>query len=230
MSSTTDLQVLPAGAGYGIVIGIGGIFAALMLGITYLQNHYTTDSTGQVDEFTTASRSVKPGLVCAGIISSWTWPATLLSSATFAHEYGVGGPLWYRAMVPWNIMLFASLAVKIKDRSPSAHTSPDIIMARRGRVAHATYLFPGLGTNMSVGASLVLGASQVVSASCGMNEYEACFLIRTIVAVYVIARGFRSTFIGDYAHTVIWLLRSSFLGLIFMLRMMSLAGLFYFLE
>lgn len=36
------LQVLPPGAGYGIVIGIGGVFALLMLGITWLQNRYVS--------------------------------------------------------------------------------------------------------------------------------------------------------------------------------------------
>ncbi len=42
MASETGLKVLPAGAGYGIVIGIGGVFALLMLGITWLQNRYVS--------------------------------------------------------------------------------------------------------------------------------------------------------------------------------------------
>ena len=40
MSSGSGLKILPSGAGYGIVIGIGGVFAILMLGITWLQNRY----------------------------------------------------------------------------------------------------------------------------------------------------------------------------------------------
>lgn len=40
MSSGNGVKVLPSGAGYGIVIGIGGVFAILMLGITWLQNRY----------------------------------------------------------------------------------------------------------------------------------------------------------------------------------------------
>jgi hypothetical protein len=40
MSSQSGFKILPAGAGYGIVIGIGGVFALLMLGITWLQNRY----------------------------------------------------------------------------------------------------------------------------------------------------------------------------------------------
>jgi hypothetical protein len=63
MAHSNDLQVLPPSAGYGIVIGIGGIFALFMLGLTWLQNRYTTFSTQQAEEFNTASRSVKPGLI-----------------------------------------------------------------------------------------------------------------------------------------------------------------------
>ena len=63
--SSNGIQVLPPGFGYGIVIGIGGFFAALMLGITFLQNRYTLFSTGQSEEFNTASRNVKPGMFFA---------------------------------------------------------------------------------------------------------------------------------------------------------------------
>jgi len=48
MAAAGGIQVLPSGAGYGIVIGIGGVFALLMLGITWLQNRYTRFSTKQV--------------------------------------------------------------------------------------------------------------------------------------------------------------------------------------
>jgi len=203
MSTTSGIQVLPAGAGYGIVIGIGGFFAVLMLCITYVQNRYTAYSTGQAEEFSTASRSVKPGLIAAGIVSSWTWSATLLTSSTFAYSYGICGPMWYGAMGTFQILLFALIAIKIKGNAPGAHTFPEIVMARHGRIAHATYLFNGLSTNMLVGACLVLGGSQVVSALSGMNVYAACFLIPLVVAAYVIAGGLRSTFIADYTHTVI---------------------------
>ena len=203
MSTTSGIQVLPAGVGYGIVIGIGGFFAILMLAITYLQNRYTTYSTSQAEEFNTASRSVKPGLIAAGIVSSWTWSATLLTSSTFAYSYGICGPMWYGAMGSFQILLFSLIAIKIKANAPGAHTFPEIVLARHGKIAHATYLFNGLATNMLVGACLVLGGSQVVGALSGMNVYAACFLIPLVVAAYVIVGGLRSTFIADYTHTVI---------------------------
>jgi hypothetical protein len=50
-----------------------------MIGITALQSRYTPFSPNSSEEFSSASRSVKPGLIAAGIVSAWTWAATLVS-------------------------------------------------------------------------------------------------------------------------------------------------------
>lgn len=111
--------------------------------------------------------------------------------------------MWYAAMGTWQIALFALIAIKIKANAPGAHTFPEIVLSRHGKIAHIIYLFFGLATNMLVGACLVLGGSQVVTALSGMNVYAACFMIPAVVAAYVIAGGLRSTFIADYTHTAI---------------------------
>jgi Na+/proline symporter len=171
--------------------------------LTYIQNKYTTYSTGSAEEFSTASRSVQPGLIAAGIVSSWTWSATLLTSSTSAYSYGISGGMWYAANGTLQILLFGLIAIQIKSNAPGAHTFPEIVLSRHGHIAHVTYLFFGWATNMLVGACLVLGGSQVVAALSGMNVYAACWLIPGVVAAYVVAGGLRSTFIADYAHTVI---------------------------
>jgi hypothetical protein len=62
-----------------------------MMGLTWIQNRYSRFDTKTSEEFNTASRSVKPGLIAAGIVSAWTWAATLLQSATVGYRYGVAG-------------------------------------------------------------------------------------------------------------------------------------------
>lgn len=111
--------------------------------------------------------------------------------------------MWYAAMGSSQILLFSLIAIKIKTNAPGAHTFPEIILAHHGRFNHLTYLFFAFATNLLVGSCLVLGGSQVVGALSGVNVYGACFLIPLVVAAYVIAGGLRSTFIADYAHTVI---------------------------
>jgi Na+/proline symporter len=46
------------------------------------------------EESNTASRSVKSGLIAAGIVSEWMWAATILQSSTVAYEYSISGPFW----------------------------------------------------------------------------------------------------------------------------------------
>lgn len=107
---------MPEAAGYGVVIGVGFFFAFVMMGISYMQNRYTRFSTKQSEEFNTASRSVKPGLIASGIVSAWTWAATLLQSSTVAYTYGVAGPFWYAAGATVQILMFSILACKGKHR------------------------------------------------------------------------------------------------------------------
>lgn len=176
------------------------------ISISWLQNRYTAYSTGNSEEFNTASRSVKPGLIAAGIVSSWTWAATLLTSSTFAYSYGVIGPMAYGVVGTWQILLFALIAIKIKSNAPGAHTFPEIVLTRHGKIAHLTYLFYGLVTNLLTSACLILGGSQVIGGLTGMSVYAAIWLIPVVVGAYVIAGGLRSTFIADYVHTLILLI------------------------
>lgn len=143
-----DLQVLSPGVGYGILAGIGAVFTLVMIATTQFQNRYSQFSSKQSEEFNTASRSVKPGLIVAGIVSSWTWSATLLTSSTFAYAYGISGPMWYAALGSSQVLLFSMLSLMVKRDLPGAHTFPEIVLARHGPVAHAIYLVFGCVTNM----------------------------------------------------------------------------------
>lgn len=58
--------------------GIGLFFSAFMICLTALQARYTGFSPKSAEEFSSASRSVKPGLIASGIVSAWTWAATLV--------------------------------------------------------------------------------------------------------------------------------------------------------
>ncbi|KAL1757356.1 hypothetical protein FB107DRAFT_209319 [Schizophyllum commune] len=192
--------VLPQGAGYGV--GIGLFFSAFMLALTAMQARYTPWSPKSAEEFSSASRSVKPALIASGIVSAWTWAATLLQSSAVAFKYaGISGPWWYAAGATIQILLFAMLAAKLKLNAPYAHTWLEIIGARWGTVAHLVFLFFGLATNIIVSAMLILGGSATVTDLTGMNTLAACFLIPVGVAVYVVVGGMRSTLLCDYTHT-----------------------------
>ncbi|KAJ7250714.1 urea transporter [Mycena rebaudengoi] len=201
MSST--VTVLPQGAGYGVVVGIGLFFSAFMIGLTAIQARYTPFSPKNSEEFSSASRSVKPGLIAAGIVSAWTWAATLLQSSAVAYKYGISGPWWYGAGATIQILLFAMIAAKLKLNAPYAHTWLEIVGARWGRTAHIVFMFFGLATNIIVSSMLILGGSATVTDLTGMSTIAACFLIPLGVAIYVVVGGMRSTLLCDYTHTTV---------------------------
>ncbi|KAG8945835.1 hypothetical protein FRC04_012282 [Tulasnella sp. 424] len=202
MSSNAS-TVLPQGAGYGVVVGIGLFFSGLMLLLTFVQKRYTSFSPSNAEEFTSASRSVKPGLIAAGIVSAWTWAATLLQSSAVAYRYGISGPYWYAAGATVQVLLFAQLAAKLKLNAPNAHTFLEIIDVRFGPVGHAVFLFFGLATNVLVSSMLTLGGSATVTDLTGMNTIAACFLIPIGVSIYVVVGGMRATLLCDYTHTTV---------------------------
>ncbi|EJD35922.1 Na+/solute symporter [Auricularia subglabra TFB-10046 SS5] len=207
MNTTTSAAnvatVLPQGAGYGVVVGIGLFFSAFMLCLTWLQARYTAFSPTNSEEFTSASRSIKPGLIASGIVSAWTWAATLLQSSAVAFKYGISGPWWYASGATIQVLLFAQLAAKLKLNAPNAHTWLEIVATRWGTLAHLVFLFFGLATNIVVSSMLCLGGSATVTALTGMNTIAACFLIPLGVAIYVIAGGMRATLLCDYTHTTV---------------------------
>lgn len=69
------------------------------------------------EQFNTAGRSVKTGLIANVIVSQWTWAATLLQSSNVAYKYGVAGPFWYAAGATVQVLLFGILAVQVVFRS-----------------------------------------------------------------------------------------------------------------
>jgi Na+/proline symporter len=106
--------------GYGIILGLGSVFALGMILVTWVLKRYNHElQTSEM--FSTAGRTVKTGLVASAVVSSWTWAASLLQSSSITYHYGVSGPLWYASGATVQIILFASIAIEMKRRAPNAH-------------------------------------------------------------------------------------------------------------
>ncbi|KAI0632661.1 Na+/solute symporter [Trametes polyzona] len=204
MQATTEFKpLLSESVGYGVVVGVGFFFAAMMLCLTMLQKKFSQFSPSSSEEFSSASRSVKPGLVCCGIVSAWTWSATLLQSSTAAYTFGVSGPWWYGVGGTIQLAIFGMVAAKVKMNANGAHTFLEIVKARFGTGAHMMFTFYAFLCILVVCGSLLLGGAATVNALTGMNIIAACFLLPVGIAVYVVFGGLRATFICDYAHTLI---------------------------
>ncbi|KAI4169047.1 MAG: hypothetical protein LQ343_005980 [Gyalolechia ehrenbergii] len=184
---------LSQAVGYGVVIGLGFLFALGMILTTYVLKRYQNEvQTSEM--FATAGRTVKSGLVSSAVVSSWTWAATLLQSSGVAYRYGVSGPFWYASGATVQILLFATLAIELKRKAPNAHTFLEVIRARYGVYTHIVYIVFGLMTNILVTAMLLTGGSAVVTSLTGMPTAAACFLLPVGVVLYTVFGGIKATF------------------------------------
>lgn len=80
-------RLLGPGVGYGVVLGVGAFFALVMSAsissslpyrkltffpavlLVRLQARFTTADPNSANEFASAGRSIKPGLICCGALS-----------------------------------------------------------------------------------------------------------------------------------------------------------------
>lgn len=185
---------------YGVILGLGFLFAFGMMLTTYVLRRYNSElQTSEV--FSTAGRTVKSGLVASAVVSSWTWAATLLQSTSVAYKYGVSGPFWYASGATVQVILFATLAIELKRRAPNAHTVFEVVRARYGAVTHVVFLVFGLMTNILVTAMLLTGGSAVVTDLTGVPTAAVCFLLPIGVVLYTMFGGIKATFLTDWAHT-----------------------------
>ncbi|PRW20754.1 urea-proton symporter DUR3-like [Chlorella sorokiniana] len=193
---------LPQGYGYGIVVAFGIFFSVVTSFLVWLDYRY--GGTKQTSEqFNTAGRSVKTGLIANVIVSEWTWAATLLQSSNVAWQYGVSGPFWYAAGATIQVLLFGILAVELKRKAPNAHTMLEIIRARWGNTAHKVFFCFAIMTNIIVCAMLILGGASVIKALTNMNLYAASILIPVGVIMYTAHGGLKATFMSTYLHTIV---------------------------
>ncbi|KZT41737.1 Na+/solute symporter [Sistotremastrum suecicum HHB10207 ss-3] len=203
--STTELSPpLSQGAGYGVVIGLGALFALGMIFTT--QVLYRRGTKDDNEEFTVAKRSIGTGLTAAAVISSWTWSTTLLSSCTVAYTYGVAGAFFYAACNSTQIMIFSNLAIQTKRKAPNAHTFLEIMRIRYGTVVHISFMFFSLAANTLVVSSILLGGAAAINSLTGMSVYAALWLLPASVAAYTLRGGLRATILTDYIHTAIILI------------------------
>lgn len=193
---------LPQGAGYAVVVGLGFVFAAGMIMTTYVLRRYNKEII-TAEEFATAGRLVKTGLIAAAVCLSWTWAATLLTLTVQTYNNGVCGAYYYAAGASCQIVLFACLAIKAKEVCPAAHTYLEIIKARYGRTTHFVYMFFGIATNILVTAMLLTGGAAVVNDLTGMHVVAATLLLPLGVVIYTLFGGIKATFLTDYVHTVV---------------------------
>ncbi|KAJ4172105.1 hypothetical protein NW754_007703 [Fusarium falciforme] len=202
MSETGIFPIFDSGAGYGIIVGLGGIFAILMSLTTFALKRYFSEVQDS-EMYLTAKRSIKAGLIASSVVSSWTLSATLLTSTTFGYSYGIASTFWYGAGCSVPILTFAVLAIELKRKAPNAHTFLELVKHRYGAPGHIVLAVYSLIYQIFIAVNLLVGGADVFHLVTGMNKIAVCFLFPLGVCIYTLFGGIKATFLTEWVHTVI---------------------------
>lgn len=200
MSDGSAFQTPPPlsqGVGYGIVIGVGAVFALGMSATSWALSRYMNEIQDS-EMFMTAKHSVKSGLTASAVVSSWTIATTLLTSTTYGYLYGVSGPFWYAAGACVQILLFSVAAVELKRKAPNAQTFLQVVKVRYGSSVHLLYTGYSFVYQTITTVNLLVGGSSIYTSVTGVNRDAICYLFPVGVVIYTLMGGIKATFITDW--------------------------------
>lgn len=190
------------GVGYAIVCGFGAFFAVVTTLAMELDKRFA-GSVYHSEEFNTAGRAIKTGLSAVDVLSRATWVAALVQSSNEAYKYGIAGAFWFGTGVTAQFAVFGTLALQLKRRAPKAHTVVELARRRWGHKANFVYFYLCFLNNCVICTLLILGASNLLVAATGMNEYAALMIIPFSVIIYTVTGGLKATFFSSYLHSVV---------------------------
>ncbi|ODV96343.1 hypothetical protein PACTADRAFT_41131 [Pachysolen tannophilus NRRL Y-2460] len=206
-SETTTIELLNQGSGYGVLVGIGTLFALGVWVATKLMSRYLGENLHSTEQWMLSNRSVGVALTASATFSSWFWATETLWVVTMVYSYGIMASFWYGAGLSVHICIMAVIGIEAKKKIPNGHTSLEIVKLRYGKACHILYLFLCLSTNLLSSSSMILGAAGAISVIAGnMNIAASTMLIPVGVLMYTTFGGLRATFLTDYIHSIIALI------------------------
>ncbi|WVN91191.1 uncharacterized protein L203_106448 [Cryptococcus depauperatus CBS 7841] len=191
------MSLLPQSAGYATILAGGAFFAILMNGATWIQRRYTQYNPSRIEEFSSASRSVKTGCRLASPLPGSGQPFSSkpvhspISTASLSH----GGLAW--------AALNCCIRFYILKGQGQRWRRFDVAKVRFGTLGHFAFIFAAVVANFVVGSEILIGGAGVITGMTGISEYAGIWLLPTVIVLYVLTGGLRATFVADYLHCCI---------------------------
>ncbi|KGU13606.1 solute:sodium symporter (SSS) family transporter [Candida albicans P87] len=204
--SESSVHLLNQAAGYGVLIGVGALFAGGMILTTFLLQKYLHENANSTETFSVANRSVGTFLSASAVYSSWSWSTEFLFVSSMTYNYGVQAGYYYGAGLAIQIAVMSVIGIHAKKRIPTAHTSLEAVQLRYGKAAHLLYLVLSLICNICSCSAMILACASGISIIAGnLHIVASTMLIPFGVLLYTVVGGLKATFLTDFVHTTVLL-------------------------
>lgn len=205
--SESAVHLLDQAAGYGVLVGVGALFAGGMILTTFLLQRYLHENANSTETFAVANRSVGTFLSASAVYSSWSWSTEFLLVSLMTYNYGIQAGYYYGAGLAIQIAVMSVIGIHAKKKIPTAHTSLEAIELRYGKSAHLLYLTLSLICNICSCLAMILACASGISIIAGnLHIAASTLLIPFGVLLYTVVGGLKATFLTDFVHSSILLI------------------------
>jgi Na+/proline symporter len=176
--------------GYGLLFS----FWIFMIVVT-LWNHRRGEQSKE--NFLLANRDVGVLRGALSIAASWVWAPALFIASQKAYDQGLAGVFWFTVPNILTLMLFAFLAVRIRELVPEGFTLPQFIKQRYDNKTHIVYVFMFISLQVcSLAVQLLAGAS-VINHLTGIPILSATVSLAFVFLSYSLISGLRASVVTD---------------------------------
>ena len=135
-----------------------------------------------------AGRNIGLALSTATLMASWVTGNTTLLAPEFGYRNGLWGMFSY-ALAGLGLILFAPLALRIKQLMPSARTSGDFIRLRYGRLAWCVFMVITAIYTLGFLMTQAMGAGILLEALSGFDYRMGRVVVIGVSTLYTLFGG-----------------------------------------
>ena len=195
MTLLAATPLLSPGIAWALVV----IFAVLWiaLGVSWGRR-----GQGDADDYMLAGRNIGLALSTATLMASWVTGNTTLLAPEFGYRNGLWGMFSY-ALAGLGLILFAPLAIRIKQVMPRGRTSGDFIRLRYGRAAWWVFMVITAIYTLGFLITQAMGAGILLEALSGFDYRLGMVVVIGVSTIYTLYGGMRAVVGTDFIQSLL---------------------------
>ena len=157
---------------------------------------------GDADDYMLAGRNIGLALSTATLMASWVTGNTTLLAPEFGYRNGLWGMFSY-ALAGLGLILFAPLALRIKQLMPAGRTSGDFFRLRYGRAAWWVFMVITAIYTLGFLMTQAMGAGILLEALSGFDYRLGMVVVIGVSTIYTLYGGMRAVVGTDFIQSLL---------------------------
>jgi len=190
------------------------IFGTIWIGLGV----YWGRKAKNLEGFMLAGRNVGLALGAATAMATWVTSNTVMVAPSLAMRQGVWGMLAYSTAC-FGLLLFAPMALRIKNLIPKGYTSGDFIRVRYGKVAWGLFMIITSIYSMAWLVTMGVAGGKLINVLTGIPYELGMSVILFVCVAYTLFGGLYAVIGTDFIQSVIILIGVIVVGAVILTRL-----------